>query len=270
MNYSIHKNGWTVFLDDFDFKNITDEDRNTICKLLLTNAVVVCQNQQLSVNDEISILNKFDIEPIDSKFSQFIVSGSNNLLLRVTAGLDENGRSGLFNEAEGLPWHSDNPFPIESRAISWLYGVNGTQGSITSWCHTTRAFGSLDNRLKKIAKDLKATMHKFTRSNTIDNTVEVPLMQQSSMGDSAWMFPFTQIEKFKGMTIDESQQLITELCKSILKEEHLYHHEWKDGDVILFNQRNSIHKRWPFDNMESRLLHKAAMGFPKEYGSVLQ
>jgi hypothetical protein len=54
------------------------------------------------------------------------------------------------------------------------------------------------------------------------------------------------------------------LFNHILKEQYLYHHDWQDGDLVISEQWLGIHKRWPFEKMNQRLLHRAAMHFPDQ------
>jgi hypothetical protein len=59
MNYTIHNNGWTVIVDNFDLCSATQTDIDQISKLLYSNTVVVIKKQSLPVRDELRVIKLF-------------------------------------------------------------------------------------------------------------------------------------------------------------------------------------------------------------------
>ena len=55
----------------------------------------------------------------------------------------------------------------------------------------------------------------------------------------------------------------------MLNEEFIYHHDWDDGDVVISEQWLSVHKRWYFEDMDKRLLHRIAFNYDKVYNGTL-
>ena len=51
------------------------------------------------------------------------------------------------------------------------------------------------------------------------------------------------------------------LRQHVEQEKYTYHHDWEDGDIVISEQWLSIHKRWPFEDMKNRLLHRIAFGY---------
>ena len=43
------------------------------------------------------------------------------------------------------------------------------------------------------------------------------------------------------------------------------HHDWEDGDLVISEQWLSIHKRWTFEKMDKRVLHRIAFDYDKVY-----
>ena len=58
--------------------------------------------------------------------------------------------------------------------------------------------------------------------------------------------------------------MIEFLKEFIIREEYVYHHDWEDGDILIADQEIGIHKRWPFKEIEKRLLHRMAFEFPDQ------
>ena len=53
------------------------------------------------------------------------------------------------------------------------------------------------------------------------------------------------------------------LIEHVTQPQFIYDHHWKDGDVVISEQWLSIHKRWAFDDMEKRMLHRIAFDYGK-------
>lgn len=238
IEYTLHSNGWTVFLKNFNFAQASLEDLRYISDLLKTNPLIIARKQLLSIEDEVSLLKMFPSPGPYPINGDFMVNGSRGMLIKVT-------KHGLFGEPEGLPWHCDNPGQKENREISYLYSIKGSLGSITTFNNSNLALKDWDG--KESLKDIKClTQH----GDTVSIITKYGLF-----------FPAHQI-----LEIKNNNSLIDDLGEFILQDQYCYHHEWQDQDIILSNQMISLHKRWPFNGMSDRLLHKAAMGFiPQKY-----
>jgi hypothetical protein len=59
----------------------------------------------------------------------------------------------------------------------------------------------------------------------------------------------------------ESKKFIESLRDKILQEKYMYHHDWEDGDVVLSEQWLGIHKRWRFENINNRVVHRICLDF---------
>ena len=63
---------------------------------------------------------------------------------------------------------------------------------------------------------------------------------------------------------EEAFNYTMEKLKShVLKDKYRYDHDWDDGDIVLSEQWLSIHKRWQFENMKQRVLHRIAFDYSK-------
>jgi alpha-ketoglutarate-dependent taurine dioxygenase len=80
-------------------------------------------------------------------------------------------------------------------------------------------------------------------------------------GQTGLFFPFLQIRNFVGLSEDHSRTIISDLSHHVLQEKYMYHHDWQDGDVVIAEQWLGLHKRWKFDDMPTRVLHRTAFDF---------
>jgi alpha-ketoglutarate-dependent taurine dioxygenase len=84
----------------------------------------------------------------------------------------------------------------------------------------------------------------------------------TNIGGKTGLFcPFLQFRNFVGLTESMSKRIIEDLRDHVLQEKYIYHHDWQDGDVVIAEQWLGIHKRWKFDGMPNRVLHRITFDF---------
>lgn len=277
MDYYLHENGWTVILDnDFSFKTATQEDINKIAKLLATNTLVVARNQHLTVDEELRVLNMFkDLETFEEKqfadYKHWWVPGTDGKITRVTGAKDEHGTPGIAGYVDEMAWHCNHPYKEARRPLVWLAGIHGTAGSRTTWTNNILSYNDLDKetleKLSKLKIQAKKGMSHVEQDGNDGWVVEgytPSVIHTNNAGKTGLFFPFLQIGSFVGMTAEESREIIKPIAEFITQEKYCYHHDWQDGDVTISEQWLGIHKRWRFDKIEQRLLHRAVFDFPDQ------
>jgi alpha-ketoglutarate-dependent taurine dioxygenase len=280
VNYKLHNNGWTILLEDFNFSNATQDDINCIARLLASNTLVVARNQQLSTKDEVRIAEMFkdpqrfytdDPNSTDVMFKGAEVPESENIALRVTGAKDENGRTGIAGHETEMHWHSNDQTTPNRKPLIWLYSVKGSKGSRTSWNNNILSYEQLSNDQKRLLDPLKLSILKTVSLNDHeeDGDEEIEdycpnLVMENISGKKGMYFPFLQISGFEGLSAEESNKIIDWLSEYTIQDKFCYHHDWEDGDVVIGEQWMGIHKRWPFDRIEERLLHRIAFDFPEQ------
>jgi alpha-ketoglutarate-dependent taurine dioxygenase len=272
VNYHFHENGWTVILDDVDFKTVTQEDINHIAKLLSVHTCVVIRGQDLTLEEEVRVLKMWkdpydfhpDIKKEEAGYKDTIVPGSEDYIIRVTAALDENGNPGFAGMTEELQWHCNDATRAERRSITWLYGVHGTAGSRTSWNNNVASYRDLTQEQKDKLADIKLNMCHWTDRDPGRDAFTPNLVHTNIAGVTGLFFPFLQILNIVGMTEKESAEWMKPLVEHTTQEKYMYHHDWVDGDIVISEQWLGIHRRWPFPDMANRLLHRAVFDFPDQ------
>jgi len=257
-------NKWAVEIQDIDLSKIDQTTSHKIAKLILKQMVVVIKNQSLSVDDELkfcSYIGKYQSTNTDRAKNITLKDG----VLRVTGQKNDKGEEGLFGHTSALDWHANQASNYQRMPLIWLYGKEGTKGSTTSWINNIESYNSLSNDIKEKIKDIKITLgYKinsyspskfFKEHHAIDRPFK--LVHTNDAGITGLYFPFLQI--FGGL----SETLFETLKNHILKDEFRYDHHWEDGDVVLSEQWLSIHKRWAFENMNERVLHRIAFDYSK-------
>jgi taurine dioxygenase len=270
-------NKWVVLIDNFDIRTATEHEAKKIGKYILSNMVVVIKDQKLTPEQEVEFCSKigtcqYIIDPTKPKEGQrteHLAVG--NHILRVTGQKNEKGEEGLFGHASALDWHSNQASNYERDPLIWLYGVQGTKGSKTSWINNIESYNALSDNFKEKIKDVQITLGYKSGSYSsskffIEHHSEdkpFKLVHTNDAGYTGLYFPFLQIFGMIGKTKEEFKDIMDKLTKHVLQPQFCYDHEWEDGDIVLSEQWLSIHKRWAFDNMEERVLHRIAFNYDK-------
>ena len=304
MKATLHENGWTVILTDFDFKTATKEEIDLIGCLVATNTLVVARNQTMTIDEEVEIVQRFgntehaiaepfpnmsaeEIERNKNAIERYMVPGSNGYLYRVSGAENHKGERGLFGHVHELDWHCNQVERKNRRPIVWLRSISGSVGSRTSWTNHAVAYEKLPPALKKLCQNLTVDytythcdseyenhdiqsllgtleVHSFGKAPMSTPDYTPSLVVTNEGGVTGLFFSWLQIQKLDGpgMTLENSKKFIEKLRDIILADEsNLYHHDWQEGDVILSEQWLGIHKRWAFDGLNKRELHRANFNY---------
>lgn len=281
MNITLHENGWTAFVEDLDLKTATIDEIHTIGRLVTTNIAVVLRGQKLEPKDERRFLNVLgnvenfkELKEAEPVWKKFIVPNTNDELLRVTGAPDDHGDEGLFGHVSDLDWHCNRPAQPTRMPVVWLYGISGTKGSRTSWTNGVKAYEEADPAFLNEIKDLKMvcgyrrgnyTEMMFHQDNMFNEEYTPSIISTNRLvGNRNSIFcPFLQVKNFVGMSEDESRPLLEKIGSYVTQDKYCYHHDWEDGDVVISDQTEAIHKRWAFDGMPTRLVHRGTCDLSK-------
>jgi alpha-ketoglutarate-dependent taurine dioxygenase len=197
-------------------------------------------------------------------------------MIRVTGKRDDEGDYiGMFAEGE-LDWHSDRQGTGNFVPMILLNAVEGTSGTSTEFLQTADAYESLSAEWKniidnlvgihtyvpgKMAPGLDASQDNILRMNMcpIDNS-EVPLVCYSPGGRKGIRLSYNTLDHFKGFSKTDSDELLQFIMSHFLKDEYVYHQDWKDGDLVFMDQTITVHRR-PTKDCSKRVMIRQTCNF---------
>ena len=273
MKTTILKNGWTVLLEDIHLSSATDQEINEIALLMSKHTTVVAKGQSLTAKQELEFCKKFGrVQHFDQAMNPgFVLEGSDGGVLRVTGGLDDHGRPGMFGHVEELQWHCNRVSDPDRMPIVFLYAHKGSKGSTTSFLNNIASYNDLSDDFKaKIAGyHLDVGPVQQMTSYYYDDGYEPvrldewkpSLVHVNGFGVKGLFFSWFQTHFIQELSQEEGRELIEELRQHCEQEKYMYDHHWDDGDVVISDQWQSIHRRWAFEQMDKRILHRVAMDY---------
>lgn len=171
----------------------------------------------------------------------------------------------------GTTWHTDHSFREVPPKATMLYAlVVPETGGDTSFCNTRAAYEALPAATKRRIDGLKA-VHTYEASRSANKMVKLsadearktpdvvhPLVRKHlPTGRNALYLSTTRLERIIGLDRAESDALIDELLAHATQPRFQYHHKWRAGDLVIWDNRCSLHHAngdYPLE--AKRLLHR--------------
>ena len=177
----------------------------------------------------------------------------------------------LSNFANQL-WHSDSSFMNPRAAYSMLHCViKPSWGGNTEFADLRAAYDTLDPRTKVDIHDLQAehfALH--TRillgddAYTDDQKKEIPpavwpLVDTHPGSGRKVLFIGVHARQILGWPTAESRMFLQDLLEHATQRERVYAHEWQVGDLVMWDNRSTLHRGRRYDVTERRELRRTTV-----------
>lgn len=164
-------------------------------------------------------------------------------------------------------WHTDSTFlPVPALANIITARIVTDHGGETEFVSTRAAFADLPEELKAKARGA-VFRHRYahSRKRLDENLAQDPRI--TMWDDTAWravypnpvtgeeaLYIASHVFAVVGMPEAEGQALVDELTAFATQDHYVYSHRWQVGDVIVWDERATMHRGrpWPYDH-ERRL-----------------
>lgn len=267
-----------------DIRSLGDAAIATIRRAWLDHLVVLFRGQQLSDDDLIAFGKRFGDLQVSKPLPDPRVSAGTGLIqgcsdaahpqVTVVSNIVENGVAiGGLGDGE-LVWHSDMSSYVAPPAQTILYGIEVTEtGGETGFVNMYTALQSLAPRLRERAELLslkhdatvdaagyprKGFDHNLDLTQS-DGTVH-PLIRTHPETNCDCLYLGRRSKAYlTGLGLQASEQLLDELWTHATHPRLTWHHRWQSGDVLMWDNRCTMHRRNPFDPSARRLLRRVVV-----------
>lgn len=261
--------GFGVEILDVDLKHADDATRQEVIDLFHANGAIVLRGQTMAPDDLMSFISLFG-EPEDHTQTQFTLPGYPKIFR--LSNKTENGKPiGAHND--GVGWHTDYSYKEEPVMCTMLYAVEvPPEGSDTLLSDLCEAYNVLSDEQKKKLDGLVLhhsyehlmSSREFGRMTISDELkaanpdVFHPLIRtHPANGRKALWVSTGTVKGIVGMADDEAQKLIDELIAFVTDERFVYRHKWQVGDILVWDNRCTLHTGTLFDDTKyERLMHR--------------
>lgn len=284
-----------IEITDVDITQLSDEQYIEIRKLLVEELVVLIRNQEYKnpyyyaslvgkmgnignigtciwhyPDGDLTNPVKYEMSPMQPK--DWIHETQSFPVQRVTGNTNKKGTStGIFGTGT-LTWHSNLNHPKNAAGVA-LQAIRGVEGTSTSFMDTTAVYNDMTeewkNRCKNIVGHFAYTPEVWAEGLPEDQReiminshlnlfgkldYTMPLLNKNISGTKTGLF----FHFNNSCSFPEDPTLLEDLKNLCLQNKYIYQHWWKPGDIILMEQRLTLHKRDQDDPeiLKDRLLHR--------------
>lgn len=246
-----------------------------ISKLLYENKVVILEGQTLTDLNLENFAFKFG-SPFKPEANHPVLGSNEGASSIVIVGNNSpEFKNTYLGHQEVLP-HSDHQWLRFPSSISMLYAIEiAPESAPTAWTNMAFAYASLNEELKSRIADVRMiTYNPFYRPfgevsakyvNSLKDrppgeTFSHPLVRTHPLtGESILYFNLAYEVEFAGMSFDEGSDLFEILKSHVLSCTSVYKHHWKKGDLVIWDNRSTIHYRPAFNSTVKRVLKRVTV-----------
>ena len=233
----------------------------------LRKQVLLFRGQSLSEDDQVRFAEMFGplnrshtIKPHHSK--------TNNAVMFVSNIMENGQLIGAHPDGE-MHFHTDQCHQPKPCSGTMLYAMEiPSKGGNTLFVSGYHAYETLPDDLRRRVEGLKAVNaydydHGETRSSFVKEGIPRathPVVRtHPRTGRKALYVNRLMTAYIEGMDRAESEELLMALFAHQERLAYAYEHVWRPGDLVLWDNRCTLHARTDFDASERRLLRRVTM-----------
>jgi alpha-ketoglutarate-dependent taurine dioxygenase len=267
-------------VQNVDLAHATKGEIDAIKKAWYRHDVLVFRNQKLTDDDLLSFSRHFGAldSPPNQGAGRKSPQGYPEVYI-VSNVVDDHGEPiGALGDGEAA-WHTDMSYAPQPPDASMLYSLEiPGRGGDTWFASMKAALAKMPRKLLErirsldikhdgtydsggyVRKGLKAS----TDPRTSVGTPHPVIIEHPVSGDAALYLGRRRNAYVMGLELAESERLLDEIWSYV--ESALYRHQWALGDLVLWDNRTTMHRRDAFDPKARRVMHRTQIkgsGAPK-------
>jgi alpha-ketoglutarate-dependent 2,4-dichlorophenoxyacetate dioxygenase len=256
---------------------LNDEILAALKSALARFPVLVFHGQNLSDDQHAAFTRSFG--PIDAGL---VVAANRKRRLKNTdvidlANIDSNGNIIDAGNARNVSlmanqlWHSDSSFKNPPAQYSILCGIDlPADGGDTEFSDQRAAYDALPESMQTRIADMVAEHWAFHSRNMLGNgdfspegmaklpPVEWPVVQVIPESGRKSLFIGVHTREIRGMATAEARIFLLDLLEHATQREFVYRHRWQNHDVVMWDNRCTLHRGRAYDLTKLRELRRCS------------
>lgn len=254
-----------------DLRRLDDGEFGAVRRAFVAHSVLLFRDQRLSDDDLIAFSRRFgalDWAPVQENGRRF-VEGKPEIYI-VSNVVEKGVAIGSLGAGEAV-WHTDMSYLEEPPMASMLYALEvPPTGGNTGFCNMYSAYEALPPELKRRAQGLRIK-HDGTYNSggylragvtasddprTSPGAVHPLVCVHPESGRRCLYLGRRRNAYLVGLELAESEALLDALWSYATRDEFTWYNAWRPGDLVLWDNRCTMHRRDPFDPASRRVMHR--------------
>src|SRR5580698_4319037 len=244
----------------------------------LQYALLIFPDQHLKRDEQIAFAKRFgqlefEMAAISNVKSDGTLIDDDSDLMKVLKG--------------NMGWHCDSTYmPVQAKGAVFSAEVVTKSGGQTGWADMRAAYDALDNELRSKLEGLAAYHSLFYSQAKLghhpkqgsaysgygfhDGPVPLrPLVKVHPETGRKSLVIGRHAHNIPGMAENESERFLQELVDFACRPPRVYHHEWRPGDAVIWDNRCLLHQATPWDmNLPRVMWHSRIAGDPVSEAAI--
>ena len=244
----------------------------------MKHLVVVFPDQRITDQEHVIFTRQFGEPEIFHQTSLHLRSDRVKEIFLVS-NVDEDGRLMQPSEpsqkqlSSSRQWHTDSSYRAMPSVGSLLHGIEISRtGGITQFINMYMVYDELPESLRHQVEGRKAR-HDFSMLSRVVGSPP-PTEQEKAAMPPVWhpmvrRHPVTgrkslyissiYNDAIEGMDDDDARGRIEELSELAAQPRYMYRHVWEPHDVLMWDNRCTVHAVTPHDPSERRVMHRTTI-----------
>ena len=259
-------------------QEISAAQREFIVKAYTDRLVLLCRGQSLSFADLLRLRELFG--PPGRAANQLLGLGRKHYLpdevpddITIISNLvDADGKPlGSLGSDEAF-WHTDSSFTETPISASLLHAIEVTeQGGETAFLNMYRAYEDMPAALARQIEGKYANHSKVHNSAGVrrpefaDVTdpskapgIKHPIVRTHPVTGRKCLYLGRRLNSYIfGMSLEDSETLLDAVWAHACQDKYVWQHKWRVGDLLVWDNRCTMHHRNAFSPNARRLMHKS-------------
>ena len=265
-----------------DLRALDEDTFADIHRAWLDHQVLLFRDQSLTDGDLVAFSRHFgnlDEAPVQETGRRF-VEGHPEIYV-ISNVVQDDVPIGSLGSGEAV-WHTDMSYLPEPPKASVLYALEvPARGGDTSFCSMYAAWDELPDALRRRVDRLRVK-HDGTYNSggyvrqgvvptddprTSPGTLHPLVYVHPETGRQALYLGRRRHAYIDGLPLDDSNALLDEIWSQATRESLTWRHQWRVGDLVLWDNRCTMHRRDAFDPAARRVMHRTQIKGDRREGT---
>ncbi|HEY4167448.1 MAG TPA: TauD/TfdA family dioxygenase [Reyranella sp.] len=255
-----------------DLKRMDEAEFRTVEQAWHEHSVILLRNQTIGDDELLAFSRRFgELDPPPNQERGRISPPGYPDIYVVSNVLDKNGDPiGALGNGEAV-WHTDMSYLDMPPDASMLFALEiPPNGGNTWFCGMQAAAASLPDDLRRrlghrrVKHDGTYNSGGYLRKGVTptDDPLKAPgawhpaILKHPANGKPTLYLGRRRNSSIEGLTRTESDALLEDLWAHCTQPQFLYEHVWRLGDLVMWDNRSTMHRRDPFDGTARRVMHR--------------